>query len=359
MSIIEPRLIQKTAVYTGSFDPITKGHLHIIEKARCMFDKLVVMVSENPIKKYHFGAEDRLVMCEQTCKDFDNVRVIKADDKLFTVKNVLNIGAKYLIRGIRSPNDYQEELDLYHYNRKISPAVETVFLFPDIELSSLRSSAIMNVVGPIGWRDLIKDLVPNNVYEKILYKHCLNLVKDIHCCNDILDFYKGKSYHNLDHIVDIFELWDEIYPMPRELRQAIITHDANIHRNELVRATFHEQITSIADLNNSISPDNYKNALFLHDADLSILSSSPTLYREYVNKVSKEYPAELWKAGRIKFLKDMLGRSEIYFSDRFKKNEIQARINMSEELKELDPELINFNPWSFEENHPMWCFHED
>lgn len=128
------------AVFAGSFDPITNGHLDIIQRAAKLFGSLDVVISQNPEKKYLFTEEERLKMAEELTSDLKNVSV-----HVYTglvVNYAKSIGANVLIRGVRSSNDFAYEFDLALMNAKLNPEIETVFLQSKEKNVVIKSSSI-------------------------------------------------------------------------------------------------------------------------------------------------------------------------------------------------------------------------
>ncbi|MFA6667319.1 MAG: pantetheine-phosphate adenylyltransferase [Bacilli bacterium] len=130
----------KIAVYPGSFDPITIGHIDIIKRASKIFDKVIVLVAKNPTKKYHNSLEDRIAMVKEAVKDFKSVEV-DSDDGL-TVKYAKKVGAQALIRGIRVVGDFEYEWQLASANEYIDPSIEIVFFMAHNKTSFISSSTI-------------------------------------------------------------------------------------------------------------------------------------------------------------------------------------------------------------------------
>jgi len=134
----------RTAVYPGSFDPVSNGHLDIIRRVAKIFDRVYVLVSINPSKKYLFSTEERVDMLKHATQDIDNV-IVEASDKL-VLEYVHEKEAQIIIRGVRSFIDYQSEITLFSFNRSIDPTVDTFFLFPSTNNLFLSSSSIKELV---------------------------------------------------------------------------------------------------------------------------------------------------------------------------------------------------------------------
>ena len=155
--------MSRRAVYTGSFDPITLGHLNVIERSSRLVDELIVGVGRNIDKKSMFTAEERVELIEQTTAHLTNVTV-----KMFTglaVKFVRDCDARVIIRGVRSLTDMESEFTMTLANRKLDPGVETVFLMADDEFSHVSSSLIKQITPLAGDEELSRfvpaSIVPN------------------------------------------------------------------------------------------------------------------------------------------------------------------------------------------------------
>lgn len=128
------------AIFPGSFDPPTYGHLNIIERARLIFSEIHVVVAVNREKRYTFSAEERVALMQDMVSKWDNVTVHAWDTLI--VDYARKIKAHVLIRGVRNITDFSYEFDLAMMNRGLNPEIETVFLSPDPQYFVLRSSAI-------------------------------------------------------------------------------------------------------------------------------------------------------------------------------------------------------------------------
>ncbi len=130
----------KIAVYPGSFDPITNGHIAILSRASKAFDKVILLLAVNPAKKGRFTKEERLIFMKEVAKDFPNVEV-DSDDGL-TVEYCRRKGASFMIRGLRAVTDFEFEFQLSAANRYIAPEIEMVFFMADKETSFISSSTV-------------------------------------------------------------------------------------------------------------------------------------------------------------------------------------------------------------------------
>ena len=131
----------KVAIYPGSFDPITNGHLDVLERALKIFDKVIVLVAVNPNKKSRFTPEERVAMIKEATADMKNVEVDSSEG--LTVAYAKSHGAKHLIRGLRAVTDFEYEFQLTSANEFIDHEIDTVFLMSTAEKSFINSSYIM------------------------------------------------------------------------------------------------------------------------------------------------------------------------------------------------------------------------
>lgn len=133
----------KISIYPGSFDPITNGHIDIIERAAKISDKLIVAVLNNADKKPLFSVNDRVEMIKDAIKDIKNVEVDSFEG--LTVDYCKKKNASIMIRGLRAVTDFEYELQLAHTNRELNKDIDTVFLLANIDFSYLSSSAVKQV----------------------------------------------------------------------------------------------------------------------------------------------------------------------------------------------------------------------
>ena len=116
---------KKIALYPGSFDPITNGHLDVLERARKMFDEVVIAVLNNPVKKSFIDVKTRVELIKKATSEMQNVKTASFDG--LTVEFARKIGANFLIRGLRTITDFEYEVQLCQTNQVIAPDIDTVF----------------------------------------------------------------------------------------------------------------------------------------------------------------------------------------------------------------------------------------
>ena len=156
----------KRAIYPGSFDPVTFGHLDMIERAAKMVDELIVAVLINKAKNPLFSIEERVTMLEEITKDIPNVKVQSFDGLL--IDYAKSQDANIIIRGLRAVTDFEYELQLAQTNRIVGPEVDTLFLATSLEYAYL-SSTIVREMASYGGD--ISRFVPKQLMERIYAKY--------------------------------------------------------------------------------------------------------------------------------------------------------------------------------------------
>jgi len=153
------------AIYPGSFDPVTNGHLDLIERGEKMFDLLIVAVLQNAGKQPLFSVSERVEMLREVTKQWSDVEVDVFDGLL--VDYARKKGAGVILRGIRAVSDYEYELQMALMNRKLEPRLETVFMLPGVTYSYL-SSKLVREIAQLGAP--LQGLVPPIVEERLKAK---------------------------------------------------------------------------------------------------------------------------------------------------------------------------------------------
>jgi len=157
--------MKRIAVYPGTFDPVTKGHIDLVERSLRMFDKVIVAIAANPGKKPLFTLEERLALFRSSLKSGRNVEIEGFDCLLVDyMKEKKAVG---LIRGLRAVSDFEYELQLALMNRRLDSTVETVFLMPSEEYSFITSTIVKEAASYGG---NVSSLVPKAVVRKLREK---------------------------------------------------------------------------------------------------------------------------------------------------------------------------------------------
>ena len=150
--------MSRIAVYPGTFDPVTNGHLDLTDRGRTHFDRVIMAILRNEDKQPLFSVEDRMELLREAVTVWNNVEVDSFDGLL--VDYARRIGATVILRGIRAASDFEYEMQMAMMNRKLAPELETVFLVPS-EAYSYISSRLVREVARLGGS--AEGLVPDNV----------------------------------------------------------------------------------------------------------------------------------------------------------------------------------------------------
>ena len=135
--------MEKVAVFPGSFDPITKGHESIIKRASLLFDKIVVAIGVNSSKKHMFSLEQRIRFCEATFNE-SNISIDTYEG--LTIDYCTNIGARYLLRGLRTSADFEYESGIAQMNKEMKSETDTIFMLTPPELSAISSTIVRDIL---------------------------------------------------------------------------------------------------------------------------------------------------------------------------------------------------------------------
>lgn len=155
-------IMKKTALYPGTFDPITNGHYDIIERALRLFDEVIVAVAISTDKKPMFTLQERINMTNEALKNLKNVKVLGFDN--LTVELARTHNATVLIRGLRAVSDFEYELQLGYLNNSLDDKIETVYLMPKLQHAFISSSIVRNL---LKFNAKTEHLVPKEVQEII------------------------------------------------------------------------------------------------------------------------------------------------------------------------------------------------
>jgi pantetheine-phosphate adenylyltransferase len=144
--------MSKVAIFPGSFDPITIGHVDIVKRALPLFDELIIAIGVNTQKSYLYSLEQRIKWIEEVFRDMTKVRVDSYEG--LTINYCLETGANYIIRGIRSAADFDYEKTIAHLNSAMAPELETLLILARPELSAISSTIVREII--IGGGDTSK-----------------------------------------------------------------------------------------------------------------------------------------------------------------------------------------------------------
>jgi pantetheine-phosphate adenylyltransferase len=165
---------ERIAVYAGSFDPPTLGHEWMVRAGARTFDRLIVAVGVNPVKRPMFSVEERILMLKEAVHDVKNVDVDSYTNK-YLVNYAIEKGASFILRGIRDVSDYSYEHSMRDFNDDIDTREEgkkvlTYFLMPPASIAKISSSAVKGMVGPEKWEEAVARYVSSPVFAKLKEK---------------------------------------------------------------------------------------------------------------------------------------------------------------------------------------------
>ena len=371
------------AIYGGTFDPPTTGHWQMIKKACDIFDELYVVVATAHGKNPMFTEEVRQKMLEdlipnelwlmnETYND-PKIKIVTLPKGVFMATFAKQIGAQFLVRGIRDEFDFHYENQIYRTNKKIEPKVETIYLMPSEEMSLVSSSWVKSLMGHYGWRQTVAPYVSPKTLASIAFNyaktrflqtaknHELDLQHPYRTWGHIESQMLDRKYHNIFHILDCIEAMELFYGADTIMEFAFWLHDICGEEDEcisyaksLLRHADQETTDKVAKLiestkhfeNQTGELDDEEQQVFA-SIDLLCLGQvykgyieySNNLYEEYLKKsgVSRAEFVALWKKGRSEFLEKMLSRTYIFPWKKLRENfEERARRNLEHELKVLE-----------------------
>jgi len=167
------QMLARVGVYAGSFDPITKGHLALISVGSSLFDELIILVANNPKKKYLFSLEQRMTLVNGAIGEIQNPNTpitnlrVESMGAGSTARHAKTLGANFLLRGMRNGKDFEDEQELDFINRKLNPDLQTIYLFTSKDLGEISSSSVKALMS-ISAEDVAEEMVTKNVYTALL-----------------------------------------------------------------------------------------------------------------------------------------------------------------------------------------------
>lgn len=375
--------------FTGSFDPLTKGHLWVIEEALNFAEEVIVFIAVNSSKNPMFSIDERVNLIKASTNHLKGrVKVISVAGDYTAQVAKEEYDCEYLIRGIRNAGDFDYESLIQQTNRDVLGGAKTIFVFPPRDLDSVSSSFVKSLVGPVGWHYYVEEFLPSavidfwvekeieRIYTSVLSERmtCLdnhNKFEILKTIKNLLNMYSGekRSYHSKSHLLYMLQ------NIPKNddklnyiaLLLGIFAHDCIMEQTdglsaEECSARYLESVlvTSSTDLaakcvrateylsNPNVSQiiASNKEAQVLVSLDLAILGSNQAIYKKYAEKVRQEYlkyPEREYIAGRIKALKHLCSIAQddklIPYEDLIHLNE-KALKNMLQEIKQLEEKVI-------------------
>jgi pantetheine-phosphate adenylyltransferase len=160
----------RRALYAGSFDPPTHGHMWVIEEGARLFDELIVVVGQNPLKPAGRPLPERVTLVRECCAHLPHVTVRSFDGR-YVAQVAAEQHLHYLLRGVRNATDFAYEQTLRNLNRDLQPGVESVFLMTPRELAEVSSSTVRAMIGFAGWPEMVARFVPPPVLRRLLEEH--------------------------------------------------------------------------------------------------------------------------------------------------------------------------------------------
>ena len=156
----------RRAIYPGTFDPITNGHLDIIKRACAMFDEIIVAVAYNEAKKPMFSLDERIEMAKKATEEFSQIKVIRFHSLLVDLAEELE--TRIIIRGLRAVSDFEYELQMGYANASLKTDLETIYLMPSLENAFISSSIVRSI---LPFKGKIDHLVPEVILEDVQGKY--------------------------------------------------------------------------------------------------------------------------------------------------------------------------------------------
>lgn len=381
--------------FSGTLDPITNGHMWVINEARCMASEVVVFLSENTAKKPKFTAEERKSIIDLSCAEqgWNNVQVVIVRGD-YTARAARKHGAEYLIRGIRTTADFDYENLIQQTNVDVLQGAKTIFVMPPRDLGSVSSSFVKALEGPIGWNWIMKKFVPGPAYHAWVlgwlrneWQQLWHYAEADETAIDNADAWfarltgatayggTARHYHNLDHLVhglsEIRAWAANTRPAAEDVEtikqafwfhDAVYGHDAHARGDAVAPAGVSNEEASaqlwlgshlgqeMADAAALIrATDHFQEAAIEHRlkdvllcVDLAILGQDDEVYRNYAHAIRQEYlhlADDDYRRQRTGALAHLCRKAEAgklfgdaYFADQYNERAIE---NMEGEMARL------------------------
>lgn len=364
----------RKAVYAASLDPITNGHINVIERMARLYDEFIVVVAVDSRKTYMFTPEERVDMTRAAVAHLPNVSVDVCIGH-YVVKQAEAMGAQVIVRGLRNFKDLEAEQVLAEENRRICPQIETVWIPCLPNLMHVSSSMVKSHVGiDPEWCEQVARSVPATVVIKLKEKFILKKAnKHWNTLMSVLGNPKGsktilqdlltrysepkRAYHNLEHIVAMLDELEHLNEKDPAVALAIWFHDAAYdpkmkeneeHSAELAKDAIKkialpdslgEQVSNLVTATrHDVTPTEHA-AQILVDLDLMILGKPEKEFDAYEVGIRKEYdwvPQSEFNTRHSNILQSFLNRPSIYSTQLFRdKYESTARNNLLRSIKKL------------------------
>jgi pantetheine-phosphate adenylyltransferase len=359
----------RIAIYSGSFDIVTEGHLWMIKQGVSLFDQLIVGIGTNPGKQTLFDFKTRKQLLETTCHGLAQNLIIEDFGNLALVQFARNKNAAYILRGIRSVSDFDYERMLKNVNTDLDESIETIFLMPPKNLSDVSSSMVKGMLKIKGWETIIKRYVPEAMRDALIDRFSTDPVQvalhyaGVQPSKTLEKHYSeaGRFYHNLKHIENCLTEFREVEAKiknPQAVVMSLLFHDIVYNpqtqqplANETASWELAKQICAlnpqehstimnhILHTSHNYTGDKDPDTDYVCDIDMAILGYSEDEFDNYEANIRREYAFasdELYKLGRSHFLQKLLDSERIFKTDYFKnKYEDSARANIKKLIKKL------------------------
>ena len=364
----------RKAVYAASLDPITNGHINVIERMAPLYDELIVLVAVDSRKSYTFTPDERVDMVKSAVAHISNVSVDVCVGH-YVVRQAESIGAQVVIRGLRNFKDLEDEQTLAEENRRICPQIETVWVPCLPNLMHVSSSMVKGHVGiDPEWECQVARSVPVAVVIKLKEKFILGKARKYWATlmsalgnpkgseailKELLARYvePHRGYHNLAHIVAMLDELELVGENDSAIALAIWFHDAvydpkakdneeqsaQLAKDSIKKiglpSLLGEQVYDLVMATKHTAVPVNRTARILVDLDLMIFGKPEKEFDAYEVGIRKEYdwvPQSDFSAGRSKILQSFLDRPSIYSTELFwDKYESVARKNLERSIERL------------------------